>query len=100
MLRTVTNTLSNYSLFRWKALFITILRTPRASARQHQQHNLVRDSCMVPLDRQDEDAKYQEIRDYKLMALETFNLFRLSLAIACAYVTVLGFHGFPTSVFI
>ena len=68
MLRTVTNTLS-YSLFRWKALFITTLRTQRAGARQHQQHNLVRDSCMVPSDRQDqrettktrnEGGKYRE----------------------------------------
>ena len=58
---------------------ITTLRTPWASARQHQQHNLVRDLCMVPSDRQDqrettrtrnEGAKYGEIRDYKLMALE------------------------------
>ena len=57
-------------------------------ARQHQQHKLVRDSCMVPSDRQDQGettktrnygAKYGEIRDYKLMALETFNLSSLSL---------------------
>ena len=69
--------------------FISTLRTPRASARQHQQHNLVRDSCMVPSDRQDqreitktrnEGAKYGEIRDDKLMALETFNLSSLSLS--------------------
>ena len=36
------------------ACFITTPRTPRTSARQHQQHNLVRDSCMVPSDRQDQ----------------------------------------------
>ena len=103
--RNIVNTLNysnatNRNEHAFQLLFVPLESTPRASARQHQQHNLVRDSCMVPLDRQDEDAKYQEIRDYKLMALETFNLFSLSLAIACAYVTVLGFQGFPTSVFI
>ena len=38
----------------WESQFISTLRTPRASAKQHQQHNLVRDSCMVPSDRQDQ----------------------------------------------
>ena len=66
---------------------MTTLRTPHASARQHQQDNLVCDLCMVPLERQDQrettnmrnkGAKYREIRDYELMALETFNLSSLS----------------------
>ena len=42
-------------MLQWEILvFITTLHTPRASARQYQQHNLVRDSCMVPSDRQDQ----------------------------------------------
>ena len=35
-------------------MFMTTLRTLCASARQHQQHNVVLDLCMVPWDRQDQ----------------------------------------------
>ena len=49
--------------------FITTLDTPRASARQHQQklqqHNLVRDSCMVPSDRQDQRFINQHSRAFE-----------------------------------
>ena len=77
-------------------LFITTLLTQRASARQHQQHNLARDSCMVPSDRQDQSF----INQHSLMPwsnglassrkLKTWVYLRLRLARPCLHLRCLA----------